>query len=34
MCDTLARPLTCGIFGQTHVQQREEKAHHCQRNLL
>jgi len=34
MWDTLTRPLTCGIFGQTHVQQWEGKAHHCERNLL
>jgi hypothetical protein len=33
MWDTLTRPLMCGIFGQTRVQQREGNAHHCQRNL-
>jgi len=26
MCDTLTRSLTCGIFGQTRVQQREDNA--------
>jgi hypothetical protein len=30
MWDTLTRPLTCGNFGQTRVQQREGNAHHCQ----
>jgi hypothetical protein len=34
MWDILTRSLTCGIFGQTRVQQREENTHHCQMNLL
>jgi hypothetical protein len=34
MCDTLTRLLTCGNFGQTRVQFREENAHHRPRNRL